>query len=106
MIPEEFVKRASEEYREWPGMLAMLKIAFAAEDSITIGKVLDGGTYPNANQLTPEEILKALDRGDINALRASAEKSLRRKRLSREWHEMEMVGKNRDIKNIGKEAGA
>ena len=86
--PGEFVRKALTEYAEWPGMRTTLKNAFVKEDEIIIGKLLDSGTFPAANQLSPEEIISNLDKGDIGALRVSAEKSLRRKELYYEWNEM------------------
>ena len=57
--PEEFMKKVLAEYGEWPGMCAMLKTAFVAENDTTIRKLLDGGTLSLEMQLSPQKIICA-----------------------------------------------
>jgi hypothetical protein len=78
--PEDFVQRVMKEYDNDPKLAALIE-----EGSPGLGFFLDAFSQRN---ISPQEILDAIDSGDTAELRSKAASLVCRRDLYGEWHRL------------------
>lgn len=78
--PEEFVKKVVDEYREWPGLFEMLRLALNLYDNASVEHLLDIGRGFGFN-ISPDKIIEHLDAGRVEQVKIVMERCIRREKL-------------------------
>ena len=75
--PADFVKRAKAEYPSWPELHKALD-----SGNQLAGKYLDDASQ---GEISPNEVVKMIYAGQVQQLRAKADRLARRRKLYRDW---------------------
>ncbi|MFA6270434.1 MAG: hypothetical protein WC657_04480 [Candidatus Paceibacterota bacterium] len=77
--PADFVRRAKEEYPNWPDLHKALN-----SGNEFVGRYLDDSSQGG---ISPYEIVKLIDQNKVQELRQKADQFIRRKKLYSDWYD-------------------
>ncbi|MFH1385775.1 MAG: hypothetical protein ABIG65_01875 [Patescibacteria group bacterium] len=84
---KEFAKRAIQEYQGWPWYKTVLSLAFENNVREGVEFMLKEGQSLERN-IDVDELMSAVNEGQMTFVRAVLEKYQRRRQLYKEWQEM------------------